>query len=128
MEFRAAGKLPKNWDCTASDSDKGSKRAEANGSKSSKIGGPQPNQQQGEEPEQRRAARTRKPKVVFEVCHAAGGKKNGAKVKERSTKEDDTDPRRPERKLRRIRIMRHLGLAAPYGSPFTLEGVLKGSL
>eukprot|EP00249_Psilotum_nudum_P012775 c23976_g1_i2 orf=607-1335(-) len=57
------------------------------------------------EQEQRRGTRKRKPKVPFQ--------------------EEESSAQRPQRKLRRIRIMRHLGLAAPYGSPFISSCVVR---
>ncbi|CAK9276563.1 unnamed protein product [Sphagnum jensenii] len=49
----------------------------------------------------RRLSRKRKPKVLYE--------------------EEERVQRKPERRLRRLRIMRQLGLVAPAGSPFTLD-------
>lgn len=57
-----------------------------------------------QEREQRRGTRTRKPKVPYE---------------------EESVPRRPNKKLRQTRILRHLGLVAPHGSPFTSSCIVR---
>lgn len=54
-----------------------------------------------EERQQRRGTRKRKPKVPYEIS------------------QEFSISRKPNKRIRQMRIMRHLGLAAPHGSPFT---------
>lgn len=99
LEFRRSGKLPKSFavDVVIEEEPKTPTMPHSNGVQANGTGQQTP---EDEGTEQRRAARKRKPKVLYE---------------------EERVPRKPERRLRRLRIMRQLGLAAPAGSPFILD-------
>ncbi|XP_024382345.1 uncharacterized protein [Physcomitrium patens] len=99
LEYRRSGKLPDSFTVsTEQEEPKTPKKPHSNGVRANGMGQQTP---EDEGTEQRRAARKRKPKVLYE--------------------EEERVQRKPERRLRRLRIMRQLGLAAPTGSPFILD-------
>lgn len=71
-----------------------------------KLAAKRGNSEKDEAGKQRRGTRKRKPKVPFE---------------------EELVSRKPKKKLRQMRIMRHLGLAAPHGSPFTSACVVRSA-
>lgn len=102
LEFRRTGKLPESFTTDVmveQEEPKTPKESHSNGVQENGNG--QQSTPEDEGTEQRRAARKRKPKVLYE--------------------EEERVQRKPERRLRRLRIMRQLGLAAPAGSPFILD-------
>ncbi|KAG0575309.1 hypothetical protein KC19_VG335400 [Ceratodon purpureus] len=102
LEFRKTGKLPDSFTVDVvieQEEPKTPKESHSNGIQENGNG--QQSTPEDEGTEQRRAARKRKPKVLYE--------------------EEERVQRKPERRLRRLRIMRQLGLAAPAGSPFILD-------
>jgi len=102
LEFRRTGKLPDAFTVAAmieQEEPKTPNESQSNGVQENGTG--QESTPEDDGTEQRRAARKRKPKVLYE--------------------EEERVQRKPERRLRRLRIMRQLGLTAPAGSPFLLD-------
>jgi len=101
LDFRRTGKLPDSFVVDAVEEEEPKtppKKSNGNGVQENGNGKQYTPEDGGSE---QRPARKRKPKVLYE--------------------EEERVQRKPERRLRRLRIMRQLGLAAPAGSPFTLD-------
>lgn len=95
-DFRSSGKLPDKWDPVYDKSQNGHSNGVIESAEELKVlPGPDG------EPTERKTPRKRKPKVLFE--------------------EEGRVERKPARTLRRLRVMRQLGLVAPAGSPFTAD-------
>ncbi|CAM6100132.1 unnamed protein product [Calypogeia fissa] len=100
-EFQSTKKLPDKWDPVYDKSQNGHSNALATTGVIQSQDELEVSPNTDVEPKERKTPRKRKPKVLFE--------------------EEGIVERKPQRTLRRLRVMRQLGLAAPAGSPFSTD-------